>query len=443
MRKVFFATFLVMIFANYADAQRPYIEFDNDTVSSRSVEEILASLPPLECNDSNDWVVAPRLFQGYMLQPFIGIAADNVAPRILGYHKPLSPMNSFDADWLSRGKALREWGQYVAYELMGQGTGAINYLAWSLPDPPQLLPVPVSSTTSVSKEFPVIAGVEAPVIAEITRKRHWLHTVSGAVQFSQAYISPNWYQGGDNNITLLIDLLWNVKLNQVYHPQWMLESNVHYKLGLYSTPSDEVHKYSISEDLFQWNFATGLKAAKHWYYSFNLQLKTQFLHNYEANSWTRKASFLSPGELNLGVGMTYSRDNKKKGLTFKAALAPLSYNLKTCFDSHISPTLFGIKEGRKSISEIGSSADLVLSWQLTSNILWTSRLFMFSDYTNFTGDIENTLNFAINRFLSTQIYVHGRYDTSAPGKSKGWKKWMMKEILSFGFSYVFSTVPKN
>jgi hypothetical protein len=39
--------------------------------------------------------------------------------------------------------------------------------------------------------------------------------------------------------------------------------------------------------------------------------------------------------------------------------------------------------------------------------------------------------------------VHGRFDSSVSTKSKGWKKWMLKEILSFGFAYSFSTIPNK
>lgn len=428
--------------ATVASAARPYIEFSasDEQPTARSVEEIIASLPDLPYSADTDWPVGPRIFYGFEPLPFSGL--DSVK-----YNYSLATIPSQPAiempKWLINGMMRRQAGMRAAFETMGEGAGKIDFLAWELPEPPKLMAINASPEIPTAKAIPELGQIEAPIITEVTKKRHWLHLLTGAVQFSQAYISPNWYQGGDNNVTLLIDLLWNVKLNPVYHPQWMFESNMHYKLGLYSTPSDEVHNYSISEDLFQWNLSTGLKAARHWYYSFTLQFKTQFLNNYEANSWTRKASVLSPGELNVGLGMTYTKNNKKKGISFKAALAPLSYNLKTCVDHKIDPTLFGIKAAHKSISNIGSSADLVLNWQLTSNISWTSRIFMFSDYNDFTGDLENTFNFAINRFLSTQIYVHGRYDTSAAGASKGWKKWMLKEILSFGFSYMFSTVPKN
>lgn len=337
----------------------------------------------------------------------------------------------------------RLWKAYrlTAQRLMLGPGHTVHYFASDLPEPPQLMPLTDVPVAPTAKAVPESLPTEAPPVQQLLNQRHWLHLANANIQFSQAYISPNWYQGGENSLTLLISAQWNVKLNPSYHPNLLFENNVQYKLGLYSTPNDQYHKYNISEDLFQWNLTAGLKAFRKWYYSFNLQFKTQLLNNYGANSVARKASFLSPGEATMGIGMTYSVNNPRRGITFQASLAPLSYNLKTCIDSAVDHSLFGMEADQNTLSEVGSSAELTMKWQLTSNITWSSRLFLFTNYKYFTGDLENTFNFSINRFLSTQIYIHGRYDTQVGGSEKGWKKWMLKEILSFGFSYVFSTVP--
>ena len=79
-----------------------------------------------------------------------------------------------------------------------------------------------------------------------------------------------------------------------------------------------------------------------------------------------------------------------------------------------------------------------MTWKLAYNITYTSRLFAFTDYSYFQGDWEHTVNFSINRYLSTQIYAHMRYDTSAKRLDDSkWHKFQFKEILSFGLSYSF------
>ncbi|MCH5325576.1 MAG: DUF3078 domain-containing protein [Duncaniella sp.] len=319
----------------------------------------------------------------------------------------------------------------------------VRYNEKHLPEPPrEFVAVIDPETASIVLQEVVALEAPAPEIETDIKKRHWLRKFSGDLQFSQAYVSPNWYQGGNNNLNMLINVYYEVKLNQAFHPKWIFDNTFQYKLGTNNTIDDKVRDYTISEDILQWNMTAGYKTAKHWYYSVSAMFKTQILNNYKANTDELKASFLSPGELNVGVGMTYSNTNKKKTLTFDASISPLSWNMKTCINKRMDPTAFGIKEGRTVVNEIGSSGEAKLSWKICDNVSLRSRLFVFSDYSYIQGDWENTLQFTINRFLSTQIYAHARYDstTKRPDPDSRWHKLQIKEILSFGFSYKFGTL---
>ena len=354
-------------------------------------------------------------------------------------------------DGLLTGDAVPKWLRDVInaysiqddymYNLMVSKPSTIDYSYWDLPVPPRLLDDDVTFSGYIRRlNLPELDPEKAILPEENLRQIHWLHGVGAAMQFSQAYVSKNWYQGGNNHLALLFNFYWNVQLNQVYHPNLLFQSALSYKLGLNSTPQDEVHSYSISEDVLQYNLNTGLKAFKKWFYSFNLQFKTQILRNYEQNSMKRKASFLSPGDFNLGLGMAYSHQNDKKTLQLTATVSPISYNLKTCITDKIDHAQFNISQGRHSRSEIGSNGEFNMLWKITPNIDYKTRVFLFTDYDYFLSDWENTFSFAINKFLSTQIYVHLRYDTSTE-MSTSWKHFMMREVLSFGLSYTFSTKP--
>lgn len=341
--------------------------------------------------------------------------------------------------WLKNARKSYRMQENLMYEMMVENPANIDYSYWSLPVPPKLNPDDVSFV-GVMRRFgkaDVDPG-KAVLPEDDLDKIHWLHNVGGAIQFSQAYVSKNWYQGGNNHLSLLFNFNWNVNLNQVYHPKLLFQSSLTYKLGINSTPQDEVHSYSISEDLLQYNLNSGWKAFQKWFYSFNMLFKTQIFNNYEQNSMKRKASFLSPGDFNLGLGMAYSHQNQKKTFQFTATISPLSYNLKTCISNKVDHGQFNIKPHRKSRSEIGSNGEFNMSWQIASNINYKSRVFLFTDYDYFLSDWENTITFNINRFLSTQIYVHLRYDSSAD-RDPDWKQFMMREILSFGLSYSWST----
>ena len=353
-------------------------------------------------------------------------------PSILKYKTP---------QWLKDAFRTSSMQESLLYAYMIDNPMEIEYAYWDLPLPPVLLEEDRSFIAFLNKqEVPEVSPIQENLQGLEVKKKHWLHTVGAQLQFSQAYVSPNWYQGGNNYLSLLFGFNWNVNLNQVYHPKLLFQSALQYKLVLNSNVKGSLHKYNISDDNFQYNLNAGLKASKDWYYSFNLQFKTQLLNNYEENSFTRTASFLSPGDLNLGLGMSYNRKNKFNTFQYTLTISPLSYNLKTCISDKVNHTLYNIPLNKKTKSEIGSNVDLNLEWKISTNISYKTRVFLFTDYKYFLGDWQNTFNFDINKFLSTQLFLHLRYDGSHESTTK-WKKFMMREILSFGLSYTFSTKP--
>ena len=138
---------------------------------------------------------------------------------------------------------------------------------------------PVDHTIEI-KEIITTPVDQTTLVAEEVKKRHWIRNFNASLQFSQAYVSPNWYQGGNNNLNILGQLYYNVKLNQEYHPNLLFDFTSQYKLGLNSAPDDSLRNYSISDDLLQLNTTLGIKAVKRWYYTFTGQFKTQLLNSY-------------------------------------------------------------------------------------------------------------------------------------------------------------------
>ncbi len=342
--------------------------------------------------------------------------------------------------WLSEAMTAYSNQRDFIFTMMMENPANVEYAYWKLPVPPTLPEEDFSFRGLFSKYRPDVNVGDAVITEAEIEKVNWLHNFNISLQLSQAYISKNWYQGGNDYLAILGNFLWDVQLNTVYHPKMMFQSTLSYKLALNSQRDDLYHKYSVSQDLFQYNLKTGYKASHNWYYTFLAQFKTQMLNSYPANSMTRTAAFLSPGELNLGLGMTYTKETGKKNLKIGISISPLSYNLKTCIDSMVDETTLGIEEGHRIKNEIGSNSEVNLFWRIWDNITYTTRLFLFTDYKTFLGDWENTLNFQFNRFFSTQLYMHLRYDSgSDPAVAPRWNRWMMKEILSVGLSYTFST----
>lgn len=408
----------------------------------RDLDEILAALPDTMPERPYNPNVGPWIFSGYrsLKHRSFNDIAENPNLQNLNFQsswesKPYRP------GWLHDALTLSRISQDYMYYSMVYTPHSVDYTYWDLPVPPRLPEDDLSLGTYIKNlNLPEVTIADALLPEFEQKKKHWLHKFNTGLQFSQAYVSKNWYQGGNNYLALLYNFYWDVQLNPTYHPDQIFQSTVNYKLGINSIEQNAVgRKYSISEDNFQYNVKYGFKAFKKWFYTITGQFKTQFFNNYKTNTDIRSAAFLSPADLNVGIGMTYSYANPKKTFNLTASIAPLSYNLKVCIDPNIDHTQFNIDQNKKTHSEFGSSGEANMTWQVTSNISMRTRVFAFTDYSYFQGNVETTWDFAINKFLSTQIYANLRYDSSSDFNLSKWHHWMLKEILSFGLSYTFST----
>lgn len=376
----------------------------------------------------------PLVFEGHVLPRYHGF------PQ--GRHRATPGGLDDCAQWLREAQSKRERSKRTRYGIMIEHPEIVRYNAGSLPKPPKDVvkgSSPENRTLTVEHRKTPPTPPPAPADRREIKKHNWIHTFTSNVQFTQAYISNNWYQGGENSFNILADVNWECNLNQTLHPKWLFNNNMRYKLGISTAPGDSLRKYAISEDNFQFESQLGYKAVKHWYYSATLLFKTQFFKNYLSNTHNMTTCFLSPGELNIGIGMTYSHKDKNEYKVFIVSLAPLSYNLKVCRDiDNIDPTKFGIKAGRHTKHDFGLSLEGKMTWKITPSISWTSRLYAFTNYKYVQGDWENTFVFSATRHLNTQLYTHLRYDKSHPWDAD-WRFWQFKEILSLGLTYRFAT----
>ncbi len=420
----------------------------------QQIKNVEPVVPPLEVDTTLDvsglmfpsYYYGPVVYDHYIIfdsvpqfpVPELKISTKEPIPDSLQAPEP-RPVTAWVDDRLASAKKFWELRQRYMINHPDQ----VKYNTLFLPEPPKEYRAVVDPTkyTITIEEISVDKKKAMDDVPDaVIQRRNWIKSFAGSVQFSQAYISPNWYQGGNNNLNMLINLLYSVKLNPAFYPNLLFENTIQYKLGLNSAPDDSIRNYSISEDLFQVNSKFGVKAAKRWFYSVTAQFKTQLLHNYESNSRDLTAAILSPGELNVGLGMTYNYAAPSGKFTFDVSISPLSYNLKTLINSKMDPESYGLDPGHKTLSQYGSSAEAKMMVKISREITWNSRLFVFTDYHSAQGDWENTFDFALNRWISTKLYIHLRYDSTTPYTvDTRWHKWQLKEILSFGFSYTYAT----
>lgn len=280
-------------------------------------------------------------------------------------------------------------------------------------------------------------------IVDVNEKRHsrmaipkyirdpWTRKGSTMIQFSQSYMSSNWYQGGSKNIAVLGILSGQLNYDNKKDIQW--ENNGEWRMG-FNSVEGAIRPLNTNDDIFKVNSKLGLKAGGKWFYSGSVDFSTQFFNNYKSITSTElKSTFLTPVRLNVGVGLDYKY---KKLLSLM--LSPVSYKYIYVNDIvAVNPNLFGIATGEKVLSEIGSSFKAQLSYAPSREIQIDSKFSFFTNYEKIEADWEIVSNFTINRFLSTRLSLNPRYDNTQI-LAKGEKaKIQFKELMSFGISYKF------
>ena len=266
---------------------------------------------------------------------------------------------------------------------------------------------------------------------QIHRPNFWKFTSDLSLQFMQNYISDNWYKGGESNNSMLANVILEANYNN--KRKLTFSNRLEMKLGFYSSKSDSIHRYKTNNDQIRLTNKLDLKASKHWSYTAMLQTWTQFYRGYRSNDRVVYSDFMSPFESVLSLGMTYKLS--AKSFTLEATFSPLAADYKFVGRRRLA-TSFGIDEGHHTNLDYGSSATINTTWTPIKNVTWKARLYAFTDYSRTTIEWENTINFKVNDFLSTQLFLYPRFDDGVV-RQDNHSYLQFKEYLSLSFNYKF------
>ena len=262
----------------------------------------------------------------------------------------------------------------------------------------------------------------------------WRHKGSFLLQFSENYISKNWYQGGNSNLSVLGILSGQINYDDKKRTQW--ENSLEWRSGFYSVFGDTtaLRTLNTNEDVLKINSKFGYKASGNWFYSGAIDFSTQFLKNFKSvNSNELKASLFTPIRLNVNVGMDY-----KYKKIFSLMVSPLSLKYIYLSDTvKVNPNLFGIQKGKNHLEQIGSSFKAVVSYAPSREIQLDSKFAFYTNYEKIEVDWEIVCNMIVNRFVSTRISINPRYDNTMIMAEGERAKVQFKQLLSVGFSHKF------
>ena len=394
----------------------------------------------------------PVVFDGKLLPDNLDFRTKSITDSVPSFHL-ISPDSTF-APQLDRIKQIQEMRKYYytnnpqkikSNALAFQGTPVIREEVVEKKNPWKEL---ISTDNAIEITTPDVEKTEIKYLK-------WIKELRGdhKLQLSYNRFSKQW--GGDDNFDLFSDQKFYLNFKKK-----KLEFNnlIEWRLQLKQITSvdDEdkekpenknKDKINFIEDYLRTYSTFSIQAFKKWSYSTNLEMKTPVLNKRATDEHrTRQRQFLTPFELNLGIGMRYSTENiskknKNRKFNLAADLSVLSINHKYVRSDKIKGTNFGIEEGDKRQTDLGSTYNVNMSYAYNKFTKFNSRLKYFTNYERSYAEWENSVDFALNRYLATTFYFYLKYDDSMPLEKKndndGWDYFNFNTMLRFGLTYTW------
>lgn len=282
------------------------------------------------------------------------------------------------------------------------------------------------------------------VSAQETTDADTLWKFSGTTSLSLSQLSlTNWAAGGENSISgnALINLSANYETDKT---SW--ENKLILGFGLIKQGNDPTRK---SDDQINLSSKLGLKAYEKWLYTAMLGFNTQFAKGYDnpgEDDRMKISNFMSPGYLNLSLGMDF-----KPSDAFSLYLSPLASKFTFVLDEDLSASgSYGLDPGQKTRAELGAYIKMTYNKEILKNVTLETKIDFFSNYFTNAQYIDVNwdllLTFKINDYLSASLLTMLIYDydikfgedTTGDGEYDTFsEKVQFKELFGLGLSYTF------
>ena len=292
----------------------------------------------------------------------------------------------------------------------------------------------LSNTIAIPED--VVGGMPTTVV----KPNYWKFAGRTSLTFTQNFISPNWFQGGESNYAMLATIDLDMNYDNKDRITWT--NHFDYDLGFATYPSDAYHTFKTNTDKLRIESTFGCKLVKNLDIAAKVKVETQSLPNYPSNEKDFISNFAAPLDANASVGLNYkpSIGNFK----IEVFLAPLSaYNFRFVCYRNLARDRFGFNE--KEVSrcfrqDYGTQLVVTIpTYKISSFLDVYSRLEYYTNYERVFFQWETKFNATLSKYFTASLMLHSRFDDSVilstEEATKKWGFWQLKELFTLGVAY--------
>ena len=286
---------------------------------------------------------------------------------------------------------------------------------------------PNQKLTKIQKKYDIVAP--------------WDLGGNGTLGFTQMLLS-NWKAGGRSAFSFLTVLRGYANYSNDSKLKW--ENSVEFRNGWIRQGGD-IDQTQKNDDKLELISRLGVNAFKDWYYSTEIDFKTQFFNGYNyPNDSVPISTYMSPATTFIKLGFDY-----KPNKNFSLFLSPITAkNVFVRDTALVDQTKYGVSAHSRSFWEPGLNVDLRYKIDVTPRISYETKYKMFLNYQQPFKKIdinwENTIIAQLTNRISMTFMLYMLYDSNvtfptgkfeASGTEIFKPKWQTKELTTIGFSY--------
>jgi hypothetical protein len=286
---------------------------------------------------------------------------------------------------------------------------------------------PDQKLTKIQKKYDIVAP--------------WDLGGNGTLGFTQMFLS-NWKAGGRSAFSFLTVLSGYANYSNDSKLKW--ENSVEFRNGWIRQGGD-IDQTQKNDDKLELISRLGVNAFKDWYYSTEIDFKTQFFNGYNyPNDSVPISTYMSPATTFFKLGFDY-----KPNKNFSLFLSPITAkNVFVRDTALVDQTKYGVPAHSRSFWEPGLNIDLRYKLDVTPRISYETKYKMFLNYQQPFKKVdinwENTIVAQLTNRISMTFMLYMLYDDNvtfptgkfgANGTEIFKPKWQTKELTTIGFSY--------